>query len=336
MSELYPCLSGEELLRSEKIKHYPFLIKNFISCSETIYNDLYKKTLHHVAEYCQAMIFSTVMFNHPYGFLERQLELTTKMLQLRRGRLFPKNAGAEQISSEESAWTYALYSAGLLDNLFHLRINREVKMMNSEKQDIGIWNPMASSLYKQAKFYEVRITNHPIEHQDVLMAALAEHIIPISAINWLRKYPHLFKQWWDVILQNDSVDNEMNDMIKKAKASHHPEKQPTHALLFLEWIEKHAADYPDDIFRVKDGLFIKQNAIQDFCGEHPPSSESSLLTELQSDDLLIVIDDEIYHRYAPINFSDRNIITGVILNMDLLPQFESMRLNRSYHKEICS
>jgi len=336
MSELIPCLCGEDLLRSEEIKHYPILIKSLISCPIEIYNDLYLTTLHKLAEYCQAMVFSSTEFNQSFGYLERQLKLTTKILQLRRGRLFPKNAGAEQISSEEAAWTYALFSAGLFDDLFYLLTNREVKMVDGKDQTISIWDPLLGPLYKRAKFYEVRLIDRQPKQIDILMAALVEHIIPSSAVKWLRKNSYLFQQWWEVILQTDSFNNEIKQIIQLSKEHYRPQSERSNVSVFLTWIGSHVAHFPDDVFRVKEGLFVKQDAMEKFLLEHQSFSKALLLTELQKENLLIVANDDIYHLYAPKNYVNRNVIKGILLNIDLLPQFSLLLLNRSYNKEIFS
>jgi len=336
MSELIPCIRGEDLLRSEKINHYPILIKSLISCPFEFYNNLYVTTLHNLAEYCQTMVYSSTEFNYPCGFLERQLSLATKILQLRRGRLFPKNAGAEQISSEEAVWTYALFTAGLFDDLFYLLTNREVKMVDSNKQTINIWNPLTGSLYKQSKFYEVRLINHQPNHLDVIMAALVEHIVPLPAVEWLKKYKYLFPQWWDAILQIDSPDNEIKSIIQRVKEKRTPQGKRNHVSVFLGWISNHADNFPDDVFRLRDGLFVKQEVIDDFLREYQSISKSLLLAELQKENVLILEKDDIHHVYAPNNYANRNVVKGILLNVDLLPQFSSMPLNRSYNKDICS
>src|SRR5579871_5093084 len=115
---LSACLSGQKVIELTHIKHYVNEIRNLVSASHEVYDALYLATLYRLAEFCQAMPFSHMQFNVPYGMLKRQLTLTIAVLKIRRGKLLPKNAGTETISAEDAAWTYALFSSSLLCDIY--------------------------------------------------------------------------------------------------------------------------------------------------------------------------------------------------------------------------
>src|SRR5437762_1636697 len=118
--------SGHELLQQANISNYVREINGLVSCPPTIYEKLYFSTMVKLAEFCQSMPYSETDFNWKYGFLERQLKLAVSALKLRRGILFPKNSGAEAIAAEEAEWTYAIFSASLMRDLYQLQANRIV------------------------------------------------------------------------------------------------------------------------------------------------------------------------------------------------------------------
>src|SRR6266513_2195322 len=109
-AEIIPSLSGRELCRRPEFFYLINHIKNLVSCPNKIYKKLYSATLENIAEFCQSMPYSKNEFYWPHGFLTRQIKLAVTALKLRRGILFPKNAGAESIASEEAQWTYAIFS----------------------------------------------------------------------------------------------------------------------------------------------------------------------------------------------------------------------------------
>ncbi len=131
-------------------------------------------------------------------------------------------------------------------------------------------------------------------------------------------------------------DNEIKHIIHQAKGNRCPQEKQSHISIFLTWIGSQAAHFPDDVFRLKEGLFVKQEAIDIFLREYPSFSKPSLLAELENKNVLIFNNNDIYHFYAPTNFANRKVIKGILVNMDGLPQFSLMKLNRSYQKEICS
>lgn len=217
LPEIIPSLSGKELLNKPEVIDILYCIKNLISCPNKMYRKLYTSTLRHVAEFCQAMPYSEKEFNEEYGFLKRQLNLTLAALKLRRGILFPKNAGAESIATEEAQWTYAIFSASLVKNLYQLDENREISRYHLQGDPIDIESPITGSLYKKSLYYSMRfVPDKSINKIDVFMAALSQHIFPTLAISWLSTNTYLFKLWWDVVLHQPTPDNDINTIIQLA------------------------------------------------------------------------------------------------------------------------
>jgi hypothetical protein len=215
--ELLPALSGKALLQTPQIAHLVYGIQNLISCPNPMYQKLYSEVLYNVAEFYQAMPYSEKEFNEAYGFLTRQLNLALASLKLRRGFLFPRNAGAEAIAAEEAQWTYAIFAGSLVKNLYQLQENREVIQYQLQGDPIGIWSPATESLYKRSFYYSMRFTENPsIIQRDILMAALSEHIFPTQALHWLSSNKELFRLWWDVVLHQPSEENTIETVIQLA------------------------------------------------------------------------------------------------------------------------
>lgn len=217
LHEIIPSLSGRELLNKPEMMHIIYCMKNLVSCPNKMYRKLYTSTLRHVAEFCQAMPYSEKEFNGDYGFLTRQLNLALAALKLRRGILFPKNAGAESIAAEEAQWTYAIFSASLVKNLYQLEENREVTRYQLQGDPIEIWSPITGSLYRKSFYYSMRfVPDKSVKKIDVFMAALSQRIFPTLAITWLSANTYLFKLWWDIVLHQPAADNDIDTIIQLA------------------------------------------------------------------------------------------------------------------------
>ncbi len=218
LPEVLASRSGKELSYVSAIGQSIQSIKHLISCPRKMYTELYRRTLYTVAEFCQAMPYSEEQFIAKYGFLIRQLNLAIATLKLRRGFLFPKNAGAESIAAEEAQWTYAIFTGSLVKNLYQLQENREVYQYQLQGDLIGLWSPLMGPLYNnQSFYYSMRFTdNTPTMTREVLMAALSEHIFPTQALHWLSSNKELFKLWWDVVLHQPSEDNAIEAVIQLA------------------------------------------------------------------------------------------------------------------------
>ncbi len=215
--DIIPLLPGKLLTCTGDIGCFMYDIKHLVSCSEKMYQTLYRATLWHVAEFCQAMPYSETEFNWDNGFLLRQLSLAVAALKLRRGFLFPKNAGAESIAAEEAQWTYAIFSGSLIKNLYQLEENRVVNCYQLQGDLVRTWSPTNGSLYKKYFYYNMRFdTKESFTKRDVLMAAISQYIFPIEVIRWLSTNTDLFKLWWDVVLHQASLNNEVEAIIQLA------------------------------------------------------------------------------------------------------------------------
>jgi hypothetical protein len=343
---LTPCLLGEDIFKLDGLNHYLHEIKNLISCPAGIYEDIYLTTLYRLAEFCQAMPYSTRELNVSYGLLKRQLNLTIAVLKLRRGILLPKNAGAGTIALEEPQWTYAIFSGSLLKNLFVMQSDRNVCIYKETGERIGGWTPLSGSLYQHNLYYDMAYSqNQPVVSPSVLMAAISGRIIPTMAIRWLSDNESLFAEWWNTILNVATVPiNNINQLIVDAAkiigiqlsaneeitsiasigikntAADTPglilneEKKNMQSL--IAWITSNIAFYPEGIFRVSKGLFLTKETMENYCIEN--NLKIFFLQKMENTKFLVLNENDIYHFYAPSRFEDQRILRGIVLNVDYL------------------
>jgi hypothetical protein len=345
---LTACLSGHEIVELPQIKHSVNEIRNLVSASHEVYEALYLSTLHRLAEFCQAMPFSHMQFNVPYGMLKRQLTLTIAVLKIRRGKLLPKNAGTEAISAEDAAWTYALFSSSLLSDIYSVQHDRKVTLHRANDDPAGIWTPISGSLFEKACHYRMEfIEKEPATEKSIFMAAISGRIISPAAIRWLAGYPALYYCWWKTILHETSDENVLQEIIKEAakKSStllYKKEEKTTLPLNntsvfeeFTSWLVIKENESPGQVFQIQKGLFVSETFLSDFLKETGKSDSTLFLQGLMNDNYLILKENSFYHSLAPIKFENRRILNGIILDRNFLPKLlKTLPINNDFKDNI--
>lgn len=215
--KLTPCLSGEELLKNEKIAKYVSEIKLLVGCSSEVFNGIYKLSLSKLAEYCQELPFSQHYNPEKFGFLERQLKLAISALKLRRGRLFPKNAGAENIARDEGMWTYAIFCVAIMHGLYTISNQVIVYIKNKNDEVLGEWTPIAGSLYEPGLYYQWHFCTLSGNSDDrMIQGALLSQIAPLTIFRWLHTNKSVFEVWFNAITNNREQNNEIIELIDEA------------------------------------------------------------------------------------------------------------------------
>jgi hypothetical protein len=344
------CLSGVELLQKENIKRYFVEIKNLVSCPDNIYRELYLTTLYRLAEFCQTMPFLENDFNNDCGFLERQLKLAVAALKLRRGSLFPKNAGTERISSEESQWTYALFSGSLFKDLYKLSGNRTVQLYESNGEPSGLWAPVLGPLYGQAAYYSTNFSDEiPVVSQDILMTIFSGQVLPSVSIRWLFTNVGLFGQWWDVIIHKVSQENVIENIIREAakksgiilfeqsttNTNFMPVPDLDYRAEFTKCITHEIEKNQERIFKISSGLFVSTEVVNDFLTTNNIASKNIFIQSLEKEKWLVLTNRDCYHKLSPKKFEDRRVLQGVIINIDFLPEeLQKLQVNEYFQKPL--
>jgi hypothetical protein len=329
------CLSGVELFQKENLKRYFVEIKNLVSCPDNI---------------CQTMPFLENDFNNDCGFLERQLKLAVAALKLRRGSLFPKNAGTERISSEESQWTYALFSGSLLKDLYKLSGNRTVLLYESNGDPSGSWSPVLGPLYGHAAYYSTNFSGEiPVVSQDILMTIFSGKVLPSVSIRWLFNNADLFSQWWDVIIHKVSEDNVIENIIQEAakKAGVILFEQSImntdftsvatvdYRAEFTECIIHEIENNQERIFKISNGLFVSTEIVNDFLTTKNIGSKNIFIQSLEKENWLVLTNRDCYHKLSPKKFEDRRVLQGIIINIDFLPEeLQKLQVNEYFQKPL--
>ena len=340
-----PCQIGKVLCEVDVIKSLLVRVKSLVSCPLDIYQKLYLATLTPFAEFCQAMPYAEQQYSQAYGLIERQLLLVEATLKLRRGLLLPKNSDSETIAAAEARWTYALFSASLFHDIYHVQHDRTITLSHQNGEKISEWSPLSGSLYESGAYYQSAwVSKSNMTHKDVFMAALAGRIVPAIAFRWLESDKLLFPLWWQSILQVDGEQNDLIDIITTAANKAQMgmflkdvvATTPSLPIHLVEWLTKAVKIAPEGIFKFDKGLFVSDLHISQYLSDHSACNEANVISEMEKSGWLIKNSQgDYYHMLSPKKFEDRQVIKGLCLNDKAVP-FDTSHLpiNNHYQENI--
>lgn len=272
---------NSEIMQHEKITFYLPQIKNLISCPDGIFQDLYLKTL-----------FNIMKSGHLF---DEKLKLTITALKLRRGMLFPKNAGTEKISAEEAQWTYAIFSAILLKEIYGLQQDKKLDAFLSKTLTENIVNWLKNNDYLFNQWQEAITGKTDIHNEIEKVIQLA-----IEKNNVTPTYP---------------PSTNLSDKL-------------------IAYLLKNISQNAEQIFKMKIGIFINIALIDNFLSE-TGLSKPALIQALEKDHWLILNDNTPYHIVTPRQLQDRRTLQGIVLSSDALPEaLQNLPLNTYFQKPI--
>lgn len=347
----YPCLAGQAVLET-----YPRHVQNIqrsISATPIIYDKVYNVTLCRFAELCQHMPLSQTQTK---SLLETQLELCATVLRLSKGKLLPDGASSELIAKEEPRYTYALFSASLLYQMYRLQLDRRVILHNRQNQPVVQWHVISGALGEVGQHFSIDWQPADIAFPiETLMASLVARLIPACAINWLLENPALFAEWWEILIDKTSTHKPLYKLIQQAiehtkyptfdvskvktmqvevPTSHAPpdeitvvmqqnskKSQNSHPIeLLLDFADNYAIQAAKPLWlRVTDGLLMTQTLLDAFTQEFSNWDTTELMKQLQP--VLIHHNNSYCHRYRPTAFEDRRFLEGIVINVTALSSY---------------
>lgn len=221
--ELHPCQPGHIIAKKDTIQPYFKQIKQLISAPQDIYEELYLATLHRFCELCQSMPFSIQEPLLPYSLITQQLELTIAALKLRRGKMLPPNADSETIAAQEPLWTYAIFTTCLFTQIERIQADRTIMLYKSEQEQLGVWHPLAGTLFEPDTYYTVLAKSPEIMVQpNLFKATLIGKMIPSVALRWLTAAHSIFTVWQEALTEENPGNLLSTLSTKAAEKIHYP------------------------------------------------------------------------------------------------------------------
>lgn len=348
---LYPCLSGDDVINNCG-KTLALQIRDLVSATKEIYQDLYLSTLYRFAEFCQSMPLH--QNSEVHSLLKQQLTLVTASLKLRQGLLLPHNSGAETMANEDAQWTYAIFSASLLYQLHYIQSDRQITLHNAQGEKRGSWHPLMGSLYEPNVYFSIQWQSPAaMVSPESLMASIVSRIISPHILRWLSQNPALLIRWWAAVTseagheKNNPIWNiidkaaeavgyqtnkmssmKANEMLEESKQreneiqDHHFSQPFTNPLTeLLGYLDNIQNTNSSDItwLRVKDGLFVCLSVLQVYATAHCDGKmQAEFIDVIKSS--LVSEKNQFIFRYRPRVYEDRRIVEGIIIQEEQLSE----------------
>lgn len=153
----------------------------------------------------------------PGGMLAHGLEVVREALKLRRGRLLPSGAAAEELATRQDLWTYATATAALLHDIGKPVTDQLVRLYDRQGRELGWWDPWAGPLSLDGNWYRVvfvRDRRHRFHEQ--VPPLLVRFILPQRGLSWLASDAEVFAVWLATISGDADQAGVLGELVHQA------------------------------------------------------------------------------------------------------------------------
>ncbi|HEC17125.1 MAG TPA: hypothetical protein ENI99_11230, partial [Sedimenticola sp.] len=153
----------------------------------------------------------------PGGMLVHGLEVVREALKLRRGRLLPPGAAAEELAARQDLWTYATATGALLHDLGKPVTDQRVRFYDRQGRKLGCWDPWAGPLPVTAGWYRVEfVRERRYRFHERVPPLLVRFILPQRGLSWLASDPEVFGAWLAAISGDADRAGVLGELVHRA------------------------------------------------------------------------------------------------------------------------
>ncbi len=153
----------------------------------------------------------------PGGMLVHGLEVVREALKLRRGRLLPPGAAAEELAARQDLWTYATATGALLHDLGKPVTDQRVRFYDRQGRELGHWDPWAGPLPAVAGWYRVEfVRERRYRFHERVPPLLVRFILPQRGLSWLASDPEVFAAWLATISGDADRAGVLGELVHRA------------------------------------------------------------------------------------------------------------------------
>lgn len=337
-----------EILKKPEYAHAVLQIKSLISVSAAQFEACYLPPLLALAGAAQVLpAYEAGIYQRAGGLLAKVLQRTIYALKKRQGLLLPPGSAVEEQYREQDIWTYALYTASLLQDCDVLATG--FMLFDADENRIAIpWQLPAPGI--GYRFQPCELPD--LEERRSLRLLIAGRWLPTTSLQWLSRFPQVLADWLKTLTEQSSsaviadilakshdslkgravstmlpcpielspiteqVTLQPTDIIKAPIASQ------TAANAFLDWLRDTLAspDYPINtleggIFHLDEGcLIVYPTLLETFLNTHNNRfSVDELRQQLQP---LAITEVQGLQRYCVGDWQNRTLVEGLLLKKD--------------------
>lgn len=213
---MLPVLDPEALLLS----HRPLVaaIRQLVGVPHAHWEAFYATMFEAYAGFVQQLPASEAHHHAaPGGMLAHGLEVVREALKLRRGRLLPSGAVAEELAARQDLWTYATATAALLHDIGKPVSDQRVRLYDRCGREFAWWDPWTGPMPPEAGWYRVEfVRDRQYRFHERVPPLLVRFILPQRALSWLASDPEAFAAWFAVISGNADGSGILGELVHQA------------------------------------------------------------------------------------------------------------------------
>lgn len=185
----YPVLTANELFDLLGQQQRLLSIRRLLALPDDLYEELALRPLQAMAELVQLSPASAAHHHSTLGgLIVHQLEVIEHTLKLRKQYRLPQHASTEDISVQDSIWTYGFFAAALCHDT-----------AKSGANIVLVTKSAASSAFTKslvetgAGTYSFKWLDSPLRLHEQIGPVLLGKLLPAKALGWLMEYPGVFE-----------------------------------------------------------------------------------------------------------------------------------------------
>lgn len=211
-----PVLDADTLLKPHRSSLNT--IRQLVGVPQAHWDELYAAAFEAYALFVQQLPASEAHHHAgPGGMLTHGLEVVREALKLRRGRLLPSGAAAEEMVTLQDLWTYATATASLLHDLGKPVTDLRVQLYNENEQALGPWVPWGGPMYGDATWYRVEfVRDRRYRFHERVPPLLVHFILPRQGLSWLASDPEVLQAWLATISGDGEQSGIIGELVHQA------------------------------------------------------------------------------------------------------------------------
>ncbi len=180
--------------------------------------EYYLETLHRFARHAQQRPASQASHAHPGGMLALGLETAAAALRIRQAYLLPAGAVPEEAVLKKDRWTFAVFSAALLQDLAQPAVEQTLTLFDGGMA--RTWNPWTGPMADVpgvAAYRVERFEKHTPKLPSSASLLLAPSIIAPAGLAWLAGDGDVFSAWLACLTGEARQAGVLGEIIGKAR-----------------------------------------------------------------------------------------------------------------------
>lgn len=213
-------VASKDLLLSEK-KRQALLqqIKDSLAYQASYYQKFAQPLIEKVAVYYQYLPETSTYFGHRGGLLDRALHRTEAAVNLMRQLMRRDESNVP--SEEQKVWLYAVFSAGLLQNIGKLYTEYKITIYDDLGTLVRPWKPVSEEMQTVGTYYShtfIREDSDSEKSKYYITLMLAKQLMPKEGLALLEAHPDIFKAWLALLAEDRDGAGPLHAVLDRANA----------------------------------------------------------------------------------------------------------------------